>query len=473
MAQEKEKFVISVVVPIYNTSEYLHQLMRSIIYQTLSMEKIQVILVNDGSTDDSDKICKEYSKQYEQILYINLDKNYGVSHARNLGMRYASGRYITFLDSDDLWSLNAFETAAVFLDRHYYTIDAVNANIEFIERRMGKHYLWFDAPQDYIVDMYTEYQRIGSHCSSFILKTEIAKQYQFDEKQTCWEDTKYINQVLLRKKKFGWLSDVTYYYRVRKNAGSATDFYGKDKGYYFEQLTRFVDDIRDASEEECGEFMPMMQYLTAYALAFRVAEKITILDEQEIKEYYKILHRILRNIEDKYILECCNADKWVKTQMIILKQDLGLLESIQLMKQQNTAMALRNEQAARIRKNYALLRQWFFLRSLGKTVVPYFDRIDCKQIAVYGMSDLGKFLCEELKESSVSVLYAIDKRADKLEADIPVYDLDADLPKADAIVVTAIYFFDQIFKDLQGKVQCPIISLEEILYAIEQECSDG
>ncbi len=90
---------VSVVVPIYNVEKYIKKCMDSLVNQTL--QEIQIIFVNDGSTDESGNIAKEYASKYpNKIIYLEKE-NGGLSDARNFGMRYAEGEYIAFLDSDD------------------------------------------------------------------------------------------------------------------------------------------------------------------------------------------------------------------------------------------------------------------------------------------------------------------------------------------------------------------------------------
>lgn len=94
-----EKIKVSVIVPIYNTEKFLRKCIESILNQTL--EEMEIILINDGSTDNSHVICEEYGKKFPQkIRYIN-NKNIGCSATRNLGISLAKGEYIAFVDSDD------------------------------------------------------------------------------------------------------------------------------------------------------------------------------------------------------------------------------------------------------------------------------------------------------------------------------------------------------------------------------------
>lgn len=98
---------VSIIVPIYNVEKYLERCIESLIEQTL--KDIQIILVNDGSTDNSGKIAKEYAiKNQDKIMYLEKE-NGGLSDARNYGIPYATGEYIAFLDSDDYIDKEAYK----------------------------------------------------------------------------------------------------------------------------------------------------------------------------------------------------------------------------------------------------------------------------------------------------------------------------------------------------------------------------
>ena len=96
--------LISVIVPVYNVEEYLKKCVDSIINQTY--KNLEIILVDDGSTDNSSLICDTYAEKYEQIKVIHK-KNGGLSDARNVGIDLAKGEYLTFIDSDD-WIKEGF-----------------------------------------------------------------------------------------------------------------------------------------------------------------------------------------------------------------------------------------------------------------------------------------------------------------------------------------------------------------------------
>ena len=104
---------ISVVIPVYNVEKYLEQCLDSVIAQ--SFEDIEVICVNDGSTDSSLEILKRYADNDSRIKIIS-QKNKGAGAARNVGIENAAGEYVYFMDSDDYLNADAFERLNDFLD---------------------------------------------------------------------------------------------------------------------------------------------------------------------------------------------------------------------------------------------------------------------------------------------------------------------------------------------------------------------
>ena len=90
----------SIIIPIYNSEEYLQECLESICKQ-IHKKKVEIILINDCSLDKSINICKNYIKKFRFIRLINQEKNRGVSYCRNIGIKNASGKYICFVDSND------------------------------------------------------------------------------------------------------------------------------------------------------------------------------------------------------------------------------------------------------------------------------------------------------------------------------------------------------------------------------------
>lgn len=94
----ESNFEISIIIPVYNVEKYIKKCLDSVLNQFNS--KIQIIIINDGSTDNSHKIIEKYLEKHKNILYI-IQENQGLSMARNNGLKYVQGKYVMFLDSDD------------------------------------------------------------------------------------------------------------------------------------------------------------------------------------------------------------------------------------------------------------------------------------------------------------------------------------------------------------------------------------
>lgn len=115
---------------------------------------------------------------------------------------------------------------------------------------------------------------------------------------------------------------------------------------------------------------------------------------------------------------------------------------------------------------YLMMNEWVHVRQDGKSIVDYFEKQEYKKIAIYGMNYVGETLLRELQGSEIEVMYAIDKNADAIYADVDVVKPDSELAEVDVIVVTPITFFDEIEEMLSEKINCPIVSLEDILYEV-------
>ena len=115
---------------------------------------------------------------------------------------------------------------------------------------------------------------------------------------------------------------------------------------------------------------------------------------------------------------------------------------------------------------FKMMAQWVQVKQEGKKLASYFESHGYKKIAIYGMSYAGETLLNELKDSGITVVYGIDKNAASIYADIKILPKIDSLEEVDAIVVTAITFFDEIEKMLAEETDCPVVSLEDLLFEV-------
>ena len=212
-------FIFSIIMPIYNAGRYLDEAISSLTNQTIGFENIQLILVNDGSIDQSEEIALSFQKGYpNNIIYIKIEHG-GVSKAKNIGMEYATGSYINFFDPDDKWDSMAFNYILLFFEKNK-NIDIVVTRIKFFELREDYHPLDYKFDKTRIVNLNQEYNCIQTTGASIIFKSSLTKGKKFDEGLLFYEDVKFINNILLYKQVIGVIREAIYYYRIRADITS-------------------------------------------------------------------------------------------------------------------------------------------------------------------------------------------------------------------------------------------------------------
>lgn len=126
--------LVSVITPVHNASKYLGETIDSVLTQTY--RNLEIILIDDASTDSSREIIKKYQELDQRVKSVLLDVNGGVANARNVGIKNAKGRFIAFLDSDDLWKVNKLEEQINFMIENDY--EFTFTSYEFIDESSNK-----------------------------------------------------------------------------------------------------------------------------------------------------------------------------------------------------------------------------------------------------------------------------------------------------------------------------------------------
>lgn len=115
---------------------------------------------------------------------------------------------------------------------------------------------------------------------------------------------------------------------------------------------------------------------------------------------------------------------------------------------------------------FLMMNQWVKVKQADKKLEQCFTQKGYRRIAIYGMSYVGETLVRELKDTDVKVIYGIDRNAGGLSCDVEVFSVEDALESVDAVVVTPITYFQEIYQQLSKKLDCPIISMEDILYDV-------
>lgn len=147
----------------------------------------------------------------------------------------------------------------------------------------------------------------------------------------------------------------------------------------------------------------------------------------------------------------------------------GIIGIVSVGKYSKKKIQEKNEQAQRLSAYYNMLEHWISVKQNGRNLAEYFEENCYNQIAVYGLGKIGERLVDELKDTEIQIAYGIDKNVGNVISDITVYSLEDDielLEKVDAIIVTPIYDYDDIKKELSSKFDCRILSLEDVVREI-------
>lgn len=216
--------ILSIVVPVYNVENYLSKCLDSILNQDIAKDDYEIVVVNDGSTDSSGEIAKEYAEKHTNITLINQE-NQGLSGARNSGIRVAKGKYIQFVDSDDYLEPNVEKSLvermeSENLDILRFNYQNVNENYEVFEpNKVSKPFVDYRDEVCYGIAFLNE--RLGSACYvvQFMLKRELLQDKKKHFKEGIYfEDTEWTPRILVEAKRVTSVPTMVYNYLVRQGS---------------------------------------------------------------------------------------------------------------------------------------------------------------------------------------------------------------------------------------------------------------
>lgn len=215
------KSLISIVVPVFNVEDRLNQCIKSIINQTY--DNLEIILVNDGSTDKSLEICKKYENIDNRIKLISIDNN-GVSNARNVGIKNATGKYIGFVDSDDYIDDDMFELLYRGIEDNNGDLSIIGYQIETTNNKVIKNTNLNYNKNIEIMTKNQAYEKIldknlfQGYCWNKLFKAELLKDILFDVNIYICEDLLFVCEYLQRCNTIVYNSKNCYHYIYYSNS---------------------------------------------------------------------------------------------------------------------------------------------------------------------------------------------------------------------------------------------------------------
>ena len=217
-------------------------------------------------------------------------------------MILAKGKYINIIDSDDKWDYQAFNIISNYFDNHK-TIDYVAGRIKFFDAKNYYETLDYKFYKTRIVNLTEEYNCIQVSISSSIFKKPLIEGKFFDERVLISEDSKFINSILMVKPIIGLVKEAIFYYRRRSDCSSAIQTKKNFLEYYFGTPKYVFNYYIQKSKKLYNRIIPFIQYLLSYEILFRFEEPAyKYLNSKNYKKYIFVIKKILKQIEDKYIL---------------------------------------------------------------------------------------------------------------------------------------------------------------------------
>lgn len=289
----KNQALISVIIPVYNVEKYLHECVDSVLGQTY--KNLEVILVDDGSTDSSGKICDEYVEKNDRITVIH-QKNSGPSKTRNTGLENANGKYIYFLDSDDYIGNNALEllvNTAESNDADLVFFDARSFSDDGAEIKQGYVVKGTYEPKSGYEVLTKLHNNKDYHCAIYLLFIKhqllIDNKISFLESAYCSEDMLFTYQIYCSAQKAVQCKNTLYHRRYRANSIVTS----KKTQRHFRSCRDVYEEIRDYSEKigKTGDYMATEYTVRCAFNALDTYKKISKEDQKICKNEYKALKK--------------------------------------------------------------------------------------------------------------------------------------------------------------------------------------
>ena len=295
--------LISIIIPVYNSEKYLEKCLNSIINQTY--KELDIILIDNGSTDSSNEICKEYQKRDERIKLITVE-NKGVSDARNKGLDIAEGEYISFVDSDDTIEPNFIQSLYETCKKNNADISVININYKYsnhINRPLNM--------ETQVISNKEFYRQLTEGIKGFVAnklyKKEVISNIRFDTGITICEDLLFNVEIAKNVKKISILNE--YLYNYYQNPNSAHNSNNRQSNIKkIEAYNRILKIISENSPENLIFYK--YQYLKT-AIEIKKEEKLKDEESSSLKKtiykYYKeVMHSNKITFKQKLYIKVSN-----------------------------------------------------------------------------------------------------------------------------------------------------------------------
>lgn len=316
------KYKVTMIVPIYNMQNFLAECLDSLAEQTIEQGQMEVLLIDDGSVDDSMTIMKKYAEKYPYMKIFHKE-NEGLSMTRNYGIARAQGKYIMYIDADDTISPETVKSVAKFFDEHYDEVDLVTYKEIPIKNGMPvkPHFRYNTLHHSGVYDL-SELQNafITQTRVNICVKNKGKQNILFDtNREFRHEDQKYCTQILQEKMKIGYCNKGMYYYLHQPESIVRTFFYAY---YIFESTMKYWEDL--FADYDGREIPKYIQALYLHDVSWKTRSDILLpyhYGEEEFNHAKQRILRLLNKVDDDVILLHPGVDNFHRHYFINLKDN--------------------------------------------------------------------------------------------------------------------------------------------------------
>ncbi|ONI37914.1 hypothetical protein AN639_06770 [Candidatus Epulonipiscium fishelsonii] len=319
---------VSIIVPVYNVAPYLDKSIRSILDQ--SLKDIEIILINDGSTDNSLDICKKYAKKDNRIRLVNKS-NGGVSSARNIGLDIATGEYIGFVDPDDWIDKDMYlimykkiteHNCDICLCDHYITdgIKKYAIKNELYEKIYKKEELIKKIVIPKISPRYTipyDNKKVAVVFCAILYNSKLLKQnnIKFNTNLVIGEDTIFNLNNMINAKTLVYTNNILYYYFKRMDSATHKYYSNNVMKQYYKIIQEFYISNNLNKIDNREDTIELLYYLSVWNNKLNNKD-YSFIDKYKISKNIKINSKVKKTIKN---LDVKNAPLDKKILFILLK----------------------------------------------------------------------------------------------------------------------------------------------------------
>lgn len=280
--------MISVLVPVFNSQQYLRNCLKSILNQ--SFTDFELVIVDDGSIDQSYKIIEEFAKQDTRIKAFRKENEKSISKTRNFLLDHISGDYFIFIDSDDIIEKDFLKILYETAIKTKSDITACQFKIVKMPTMIRRGYGIKERPADKALEMMLFGGKFYAVWNKLI-KTSVLKNSRFDEKLNYGEDLVFFFNLLSNRLKFTFIDNPLYFYRIRPNSLSTSKFNDSKKD--------FLEMLIYLSNDEKNEYIKNVINIWIYATA-NYYRMVTAKNKKENKDYRMHLKEISKQYKPYY-----------------------------------------------------------------------------------------------------------------------------------------------------------------------------